>query len=92
MDVVTGGPFSLGELGRITGGERAVNEALGRRVTPAKWVTASLPAVLEELARVRNPAAHGGRVGREEAGRVRDWRVGVGCVGELVELARLRVG
>ena len=91
VDVVTGGPFSLGQLARIVGGERLVNEALRQRVAPSRWIGESLAPVLDELAGLRNPAAHGARMDREAVGRLRDRLVGVGCVGELVELGRVRV-
>jgi hypothetical protein len=85
------GPFALGQLARIIGGERTVNEALARRVEPARWVTGSLPAILEELAALRNPAAHRTGADRETVGRLRDRLLGVGCLGDLVALGRVRV-
>ena len=47
--------------------------------------------VLEEFSGVRNAATHAERVDRRTAGRWRDRLLGVGCVGELVELAKVRV-
>ncbi|MHB1225518.1 MAG: hypothetical protein ACYC2G_15930 [Gemmatimonadaceae bacterium] len=91
VDVVEDGPFSLGQLARIIGGEREVNEALAQRLEPARWVTGSLPSILEELAAMRNPAAHRVRLNRDQVGRLRDRLVGVGCVGGLVELGGVRV-
>jgi hypothetical protein len=91
VDVVADGPFTLGELARIIGGERALNEALRRALEDGRWATGSLPAVLDEVASVRNPAAHSSRLGRTEVLRLRDRMVGAGCVGDLVELGRLRV-
>lgn len=91
VDVVDGGPFSLGQLARIIGGERELNEELGRRLEPSKWITGSLPSILDELAELRNPAAHRLMLGREKVGRLRDRMVGVGCVGDLVELGLVRV-
>ena len=91
VDVVADGPFSLGQLARIVGGERAVNEALAQRLQPSRWFTASLPPILDELAGMRNPAAHRATLDREAVGRLRDRMVGVGCVGDLVELGRARV-
>lgn len=91
IDVVDDGPFSLGQLARIIGGERELNEELGRRLEQPKWVTGSLPSILDELAELRNPAAHAAMSGREQVGRLRDRIVGVGCVGVLVELGLVRV-
>lgn len=91
VDVVAEGPFSLGQLARIIGGEREVNDALARRLEPARWVTGSLPSILEELAIMRNAAAHRVRLDRDQVGRLRDRLVGVGCVGGLAELGGVRV-
>ena len=91
VDVSTGGPFSLGQLARIVGDEREVNALLKRALANGEWFTASLPAILRALSDVRNPAAHTGRVSREDAGKWRNQIVGVACVGTLVELGRVRV-
>jgi hypothetical protein len=91
VDVVEHGPFALGELARIIGGERALNEAVGHALADGRWFTGSLPPLLEELARVRNPAAHTKRLSRADVRRLRDRLLGVGCVGELVELGRVRM-
>jgi hypothetical protein len=46
---------------------------------------------MNELADLRNPAAHGSRIGRDQVTPLRDRLVGVGCVGSLVELGKVRV-
>ncbi len=91
VDVTLDGPFALGQLARIVGGERELNEALGRALVDGRWLTTSLPPVLEELASVRNPAAHTALLARDDVRRLRERLVGVGCVGDLVELGRVRV-
>jgi hypothetical protein len=55
------------------------------------WFTGELPVVLDAFAGVRNAAAHGERIDRRTATEWRDRVLGVGCVGEIVELAKVRV-
>jgi hypothetical protein len=64
---------------------------LQQRASDSVWLTGSLPAILTELAKLRNPAAHGEKMNRDEAARWRRQLVGVGCQGELVRLAGVEV-
>jgi hypothetical protein len=91
VDLVADGPFTLGELARAIGDEAERNYWLKRRLAHGEWFTASLPPILRELAELRNAAAHGTVVERDVVTRLRNRLIGVGCVGELVELARVRV-
>ena len=91
VDLTSGAVLSLGQLARVIGETKAVNDWVKRKVQPGAWVAASLPAIMNELADLRNPAAHGSRIGRDQATPLRDRLVGVGCVGSLVELAKVRV-
>ena len=52
---------------------------------------ASLPAILRDLANVRNPAAHSASLDRESVRALRNRYIGVGCEGELVRLSRVTV-
>ena len=90
VDLAADGPWSLGQLARIIGEDQVINTALKGRLHGGPWFTASLPPIMRDLAESRNPAAHSAKVGRETARRVRDGMVGVGCVGTLVELGRVR--
>lgn len=90
IDLARGGPFSLGELARIIGGHRRRVEYMRKRLANGDWFTASLPPILEELARFRNPAAHGGSVAREDVARLRNRLVGIGAKGDLLDLAEVR--
>jgi hypothetical protein len=83
--------LSLGQLARVIGENKPVNDWLKKRVTPAPWFCVTLPAVLNQLAELRNPAAHGQGVRRESVTPLRDQLVGVGSVGRLVELGLVRV-
>jgi hypothetical protein len=90
VDVSTAGPFSLGQLARIIGDSQEINALLKRTLAHGEWFTASLPPILRALSGARNPAAHTGRVSREDAARWRNQVVGVACAGTLVELGRVR--
>jgi hypothetical protein len=90
VDLAHDGPWSLGQLARVVGEDQAINAALKGRLHGGQWFAASLPPIMRDLAESRNPAAHGAKVGRDAARRVRDAMVGVACVGTLVELGRVR--
>ena len=47
--------------------------------------------MLREVARHRNPAAHTEPVSRAEAERLRNQLLGIGCFGDLVKLAGVRL-
>lgn len=92
-DVGTAGPFMLGDLAHIIGDCKEINEALRKRIAPSSrdWFVASLPAILRDLGAIRNPAAHSTRPDRQSVQRHRNQYLGVGCEGELVKLAKVRV-
>ena len=83
--------LTLGELARAIGGERELNEGLGRVLDGARWFRESFPAMLDALAEARNAAAHSGMTDRDTTTHWRNRLVGVGCEGDLVALARTRV-
>ena len=91
LDLATGESFSLGQLGRIIGGDRARVDHLRKKLERGDWFASSLPAILEELAAYRNPAAHGETVPREHVVRLRNRLVGVGHKGYLLDLAQVHV-
>ena len=90
VDLARARSLSLGQLARAIGGDRELSQALAQKLENGAWFTASLPAVLDDLASVRNPAAHQGRVDRDTASRWRNQVLGVGAKGHLVELAAVR--
>jgi len=56
------------------------------------WFTGAFPVMLDTFAEVRNAAAHGGkRIDRRQATEWRDRILGVGSIGEIVELTKVRV-
>lgn len=90
VDVAREGPFSLGQLARLIGGDRTRCEYIRLRLDQGEWFVSSLPPILEDLAEKRNPAAHGGTLLRDDAMRLRDRLVGVGALGDLLKLAQVR--
>ncbi len=51
-----------------------------------RWLEGELPAQLEPILDLRNPAAHERSVSREEMGRLRQSTLGIGCEGLLVRI------
>ena len=69
--------------------KRGVEETFPER--DAAWLTTTLPAELEPLLKLRNPAAHDERITRE---RIAAWRqriLGIGCEGLLVRIVRIKL-
>ena len=91
VDLAEHRSLTLGELARAISGERELNEALSRVLVDARWFRDGFPAVLDALAEARNAAAHTGAIDRDTAAHWRNRLVGVGCEGELVALARIRL-
>ena len=91
VDLMVGPMLSLGQLARAIADNKTLNDWLKRKLQPREWVAVTLPPVLDNLAALRNPAAHETRIGRDQVVPLRDQLVGVGCVGRLVELAKVRV-
>jgi len=82
--------LTLGQFARAVGGERNLNRALAQRLEHGGWFVGSLPVIVEDLLKVRNPGVHETRVDRETATRLRNQFVGVGSQGVFQELARVR--
>jgi len=56
-----------------------------------RWLEGELPAQLEPILDLRNPAAHERTVAREEMGRLRQSILGIGCEGLLVRIVRTKL-
>lgn len=93
VDCHSAGPFMLKDLANIIADCKEINDALKMHIAPpmTHWFTASLPAILRDLANIRNPAAHSTQMDRESVHSHRNRYLGVGCEGELVRLAKVRV-
>ncbi|MBK5098725.1 MAG: hypothetical protein JJE01_13140 [Gemmatimonadetes bacterium] len=56
-----------------------------------RWLEGELPAQLEPIRDLRNPAAHDRSVAREEMGRLRQSVLGIGCEGLLIRIVRAKL-
>jgi hypothetical protein len=56
-----------------------------------KWLEGQLPAQLDPVVALRNPAAHSAAVARDRAAAIREQVLGIGCEGLIVQLARVRM-
>ncbi|MBA3672136.1 MAG: hypothetical protein H0W68_08970 [Gemmatimonadaceae bacterium] len=83
--------LGLGELARAISGEQALNDGLARLLGADRWFRESFPTIASALAEVRNPGAHSAVIDRATATKWRARMIGVGCEGDLVALARVRV-
>ncbi len=88
LDLGRQGPISLGQLARVIGEDQERNQYLKQKL--GEWFTASLPAILNELTELRNPAAHGGALDRAAVIALRNRLIGVGALGQLLHLAQVR--
>jgi hypothetical protein len=91
VDIVTDGPWGLGELSIVIGRDKSRHDWFRTHLEHGEWFAMGLPPVLDELREVRNPASHGGAVQRERIEGLRGALIGVGSAGNLVELAKVRV-
>ncbi len=90
VDLAEHGALDLGKLARAIAGEKELNAALMRHLRNGKWFAETLPVVIDAFRDVRNPGTHSALVDRATATQWRERLIGVGCVGELVELAKCR--
>jgi hypothetical protein len=89
-DLGTHGHLSLGQLARALQSDTARQGWISQHAEHGAWFAGLLPRLLDTLAKLRNPGAHAARVGQEAALHWRNQLLGVGCLGLLVELGRVR--
>jgi hypothetical protein len=89
-DIAGGRPLSLGQLGRVVA-DGPVAQALGNRLRDGAWLTNQGAYVMRSVADHRNPAAHAEPVTRAVAELLRNQLLGIGCHGDLVRLAGVRL-
>jgi hypothetical protein len=89
-DLTRGAGLSLGQLGRVIA-EGPVAQRLEARLRDGVWLTRQAAYVLRDVAQHRNPAAHAEPASRAVAERLRNQLLGVGCYGDLVKLAGVRL-
>jgi|GEM_PF-1084835 hypothetical protein len=90
VDVIADGPLAPAELRRFLG-EEPVARFLRTYLENGTWFVGPFPALLGDFAASRNPAAHAARLSRDQATAWRNRLLGVGCQGEIVNLARVRL-
>jgi hypothetical protein len=82
---------SLGTLKNLLQHNETVRGNIRRQMPQdAAWLLDALPAQLAGLVELRNPAAHGGRAGREAVSDARGEVLGVGGEGVVVRVADVR--
>jgi hypothetical protein len=91
VDLAEQRALGLGQLVAAIARERELNTALASALVNGAWFTGSLPAMLDDFRGARNEGTHESRVDRATAERWRNWLLGVGCVGDFVELAKVRL-
>ena len=90
VDLATQGALGLGGLVTALTRERELNSALAAALVHGAWFTGPLPVILDDFRGVRNEGTHEKRIDRATATRWRNRLLGVGSVGDFVELARVR--
>jgi hypothetical protein len=90
IDVTKGRPLALGTLGHVLAKDQKIREALKPRLINGEWLLTKGGPVLQAFSSHRNPAAHSHVVSRDAARRLRNQLLGVGCLGDLVQLAGTR--
>jgi len=83
---------SLGTIRHLLKDSETIRQPI-RTVLPHdwRWLEGELPAQLEPILDLRNPAAHERTVAREEMGRLRQSILGIGCEGLLVRIVRTKL-
>jgi len=91
VDLAEHRALGLGHLVTAIARERELNTVLTSMLVNGAWFTGSLPTILDDFRGVRNEGTHESRVDRATATRWRNRLLGVGCAGDFVELAKVRV-
>ena len=91
VDVGAGKALTLGQLAHVLRTKGPLHRQLRQRLDHGDWFVDVFPAVVGQVADVRNPAVHSKRIDRETALGIRNMLVGVGCQGTFVDLARVRL-
>ena len=83
-------PLSLGMLGRVLMKDETIRNALRPRLVEGDWLLSKGGSVLSAFSSHRNPAAHSQVISRDTARKLRNQLLGVGGLGDLVQLAATR--
>lgn len=87
VDLTKPNRVTIGQLARALD-QSSVHRAIRDLGPRHAWVAESLGPVLNELKGVRNPAAHTDRTSLENALKMRNQMLGIGCEGSLVALTK----
>ncbi|MEO7712263.1 MAG: hypothetical protein ABIV10_05035 [Gemmatimonadaceae bacterium] len=82
--------FGLHQLVNVLAGDQRRSVAISRALEHGAWLTDSFAVVLDQFRHLRNAGTHESVVDRKAATHWRNQMIGVGCVGHLVELAKVR--
>jgi hypothetical protein len=91
VDLMQRRGLSMSQLVQVLAGDQTRSTALAQLLVNGGWLTGSFAAVLDEFRTVRNEGTHECRIDRKTATHWRNQMLGVGCVGHLVELAKVRL-
>lgn len=91
LDLMECGSFMLRDLVRVLNDDEERVAALSALLVNGPWLTGQFAAVLDEFRGIRNDGMHERRIDRRTATFWRNQLLGVGCVGHLVELAKVRM-
>jgi len=80
----------LKQLGRFLCLDRHRCEEVTRLFENGAWFANDFPPVLDALAKFRGPAAHSSAVDRDDAVQWRNQLCGIGCHGDLLNLAKVK--
>jgi hypothetical protein len=81
----------MASLVDVLAADEARSVALSAAVTNGGWLTREFAAVLDQFRDIRNEGVHHVRIDRRTATLWRNQLLGVGCVGHVVELARVKL-
>ena len=90
VDLADGRHLTLGQISHLLRHTRPLLRQLVQRLDNGDWVVDSLPGLLGEVIQVRNPGVHREHIGRDAATALRNRLLGVGSLGDLVLLGRVR--
>jgi len=82
--------LALGEAARAIGENESLNRTFKQRLHHGEWFASSLPAILRNVAELRNRAAHSDTLPVEDVRPLRNSLLGVGMPSILVDLARTK--
>jgi hypothetical protein len=90
VDLADMAAFGLQQIVQVLAGDRERSTAIAQAVVNGGWLTGTFAVFLDQFRETRNEGAHASRIDRRTATLWRNQLLGVGCLGHLVELARVQ--